>query len=101
MAACLPEAELRSMSLNSPRSLRRMSKFGRARLADPCGDPDGVRCWAASDFHNGKTMAAVAATARTVKIKILRIICASFGFGWGKAALARYLLQGEKCLACL
>src|ERR1041385_4869548 len=79
IAACLPEGELRSISLNSPRLARRTSKFGRPRPADPCGDPVTVRCGAAFDFQNGKTTAAAAATARTVKIKILRIICASFG----------------------
>jgi hypothetical protein len=81
IAFCLPEVELRSMSLNWPRSVRRASKAGRARPADLCGDPSDVRCCAASDFHNGETMAAAAAPARTVKISILRIICASFGFG--------------------
>src|SRR5215203_674026 len=56
-----------------------MSKFGRPRPADLFWDAIDV-CWgAASVFLNGKTMAAAAATARTVKIKILRIICASFG----------------------
>jgi hypothetical protein len=49
------------------------------RLADLFEDPVDVCCGAASDFHNGKIMAAAAATARTAKIKILRIICASFG----------------------
>src|SRR5688572_2672365 len=78
-AACLPEVELRSMSLNSARSVRRMSKFGRARAVDLWTDTFDVCCCAASDFHNGKATAATA-TERTVKIQILRIICASFGF---------------------
>src|SRR5215218_11002406 len=63
IAACLPEVELRSISLNSPRPVRRMSKFGKARAADLWGDPVDVRCCAASDFHNGATVAVATATA--------------------------------------